>query len=248
MSLRAHLWALDQAPVTNPISKLLLIALADDADDQGDNCYPSIPRLMHRAGVARNTVRDHLRELEASGLIQVDRPETQGRGHHNRYRLILKRGQEVTPSNGERGQTTIVKGSERGQPSYPIPVDPLTKDPRLISVDEIETKEWTPTTRNLATAKAMGLSSTEIQRVATVVDGLDLDPKKRGAEFVTRCNWEARANFNRRGGTEAETDNRNICPDRECKTLITDAMLAEGCPIGLNAATCPIDFRVPADA
>lgn len=117
MSLRAVLWALDEAEVESPLDALVLIALADEADDDGGSCYPSMRRIAGRARVSTNTVRAHLASLENLGLVVVDRPKKQGRGHHNRYQLALpQRVKELDPSPSER----VEKGSSLSR-ADPLP-------------------------------------------------------------------------------------------------------------------------------
>ena len=89
MSLRAMLWAFDEAETESALDKLVLLALADEADDDGGSCYPSIRRIAARTKLSAGAVRNHVASLEACGLIVVDRPEQTGRGHHNRYQLAL---------------------------------------------------------------------------------------------------------------------------------------------------------------
>ena len=143
MSLRATLWALDEAPLTNPTSVLVLVALADEADDEGGSCYPSLRRIADRARVSTNTARDHIRKLEEAGLIEVERPERQGRGQHNRYRLLMtERVQYSDPSTsgeGERVQSGAEKGQERVKPGPRLPEDPTT---RIIPSVSDEFEEW----------------------------------------------------------------------------------------------------------
>lgn len=69
MSLRATLWALDQAPTDDPAEVVVLISLADEADDEGRNAWPSQERLATRARCSVRTVQRRLRALEDRGLI-----------------------------------------------------------------------------------------------------------------------------------------------------------------------------------
>ena len=54
MSLRATLWALDDAPTDDPYEALVLIALADHADDDGREG-------QQRRGTREAPGRDHVR-------------------------------------------------------------------------------------------------------------------------------------------------------------------------------------------
>ena len=50
---------------------LVLLALADHADHNGNNAFPSIPLLAWKIGAAENTVRRALRRLEKMGVIEA---------------------------------------------------------------------------------------------------------------------------------------------------------------------------------
>ncbi len=74
MSLRAHIWAMDNAPVTNPTAALILIALADEANDDGQGAAPYMDKLVQRARCSERSVQDHLRNLFRSRLINLGDP------------------------------------------------------------------------------------------------------------------------------------------------------------------------------
>ena len=119
MSVRATVWAFDEAPVTDPTTLCVLLALADDADSDGGNCYPSLRRIAARARVSLSTAKRHVRSLEEAGVIVVDRPERQGRGQHNRYQLCMDVGGRPRTEGGqseplpERGSPDTGKGVTR---------------------------------------------------------------------------------------------------------------------------------------
>ncbi len=69
MSLRATLWAYDDAPVENATEVLVLIALADEAADDGVNAFPSIRKIAARARVKKRAAQYALRKLETAGVI-----------------------------------------------------------------------------------------------------------------------------------------------------------------------------------
>ena len=70
MSFVATNWAWDQ--VLPPAPKLILMALADNADDRGF-CWPRVKSVAKRCTVSERTVQRTLRTFEASGLIRVIR-------------------------------------------------------------------------------------------------------------------------------------------------------------------------------
>lgn len=57
--------------VLGPTQKLLLLALADHADDEG-KCYPSLARLARRTGLGERAVRGNLRQLEMAGYLTTE--------------------------------------------------------------------------------------------------------------------------------------------------------------------------------
>ncbi|RTE48809.1 helix-turn-helix domain-containing protein [Actinobaculum sp. 352] len=69
MSLRAILWAIYEAPVDNPTSRLVLVGLADHAADDGTGAWPSHAVLAAAAHCSPRTIRRHLQTLEDSGVI-----------------------------------------------------------------------------------------------------------------------------------------------------------------------------------
>lgn len=141
MSLRATLWALDDVRTGDPITKLVLIALADEADDDGGSCYPSLRRIAQRAECSIATARRHVAKLESAGLISVHRPAQQGRGHHNRYQLRLpERVAGSNPSGSQKGSEGLRLGVTNPQTRASNPsrccdcggtvtTDPLTGEP-----------------------------------------------------------------------------------------------------------------------
>lgn len=84
MSLKAttHAW---RTGGISPTAKLVLLAIADHADDEGV-AWPSIGRIEAFTGLARSSVCRLLDELEAAGLIERKRGGPVGR-ESTRYRV-----------------------------------------------------------------------------------------------------------------------------------------------------------------
>ncbi len=71
----------------SPISKLILLKLADNADIHG-RCFPSYQYLARYCEVSLRTVKQHVRQLEALGLLElVHRFDKRGRQRSNLYQL-----------------------------------------------------------------------------------------------------------------------------------------------------------------
>lgn len=67
-----------------PHEKLVMLALADHADEAG-RCFPSIARLALRTGMSGRGVQKVLRRLEERGFLRTDM--NGGRGGANAFRL-----------------------------------------------------------------------------------------------------------------------------------------------------------------
>jgi len=74
MSLRAHIWAMDNAPVKNPTAALILIALGDEANDDGQGAAPYMDKLVRRGRCSERSVQEHLRHLFRARLINLGDP------------------------------------------------------------------------------------------------------------------------------------------------------------------------------
>ncbi|MDP9475442.1 MAG: helix-turn-helix domain-containing protein [Actinomycetota bacterium] len=93
----ALVWELDLAPN----KRLVLLAYADHADDDGDNVFPSLARVAHKTGYSVDQVRRISRELAADGLMEKVE-EGVGRGNTHRYKLTLEKGSKTPPFEPKR--------------------------------------------------------------------------------------------------------------------------------------------------
>jgi len=109
-------WAWRQA--LTPALKLVLMALADAADDQGV-CWPSVSTLAKKCTVSTRTVQRSLRVLIHSGLLIAEtRQRRDGSSTSNRYRLLIVGGDNLSPPC-ETGDTRPGQGC-RGDPDMPV--------------------------------------------------------------------------------------------------------------------------------
>ncbi len=67
-----------------PTKRLILLALADHANDEGE-CYPSIERLCLRTGLGERTVQNNIRQLTEAGFLEIETGG--GRKNCNLYRI-----------------------------------------------------------------------------------------------------------------------------------------------------------------
>ena len=84
-----------------PMAKLVLLRLADRADESGI-CYPSQRRLAAECGITERTVRNAITDLICRCLVIIHTPSTP-RGDTTRYRLTFANTPE--PRSGDPGTT-----------------------------------------------------------------------------------------------------------------------------------------------
>lgn len=77
----------DDAPFYDGGTLIVLLALAEYADDKGV-CWPHIDTIARRARLGLRQTRNILRQLKGDGVLLVERGG--GRGIHSRYRLCVE--------------------------------------------------------------------------------------------------------------------------------------------------------------
>jgi hypothetical protein len=48
--------------------KMVLLALCDNANDQGE-CFPSVPMLAKKCSMGERTVQQHIADMESAGIL-----------------------------------------------------------------------------------------------------------------------------------------------------------------------------------
>lgn len=87
MSIKAMNWAWEQR--LPPNSKLILMALADAADEVGQ-CWPRVRLIAEKCCTSERTVQRVLKELEAAGFLHIERNyRKDGSQSSNVYSLSL---------------------------------------------------------------------------------------------------------------------------------------------------------------
>lgn len=122
MSIKAMNWVWQDVRVEGGL-KLILLAIADNADDNGV-AWPSLQTIASKAEVSLSTAKRKVKQLETLGLMSVTRRTVGYNNSSNKYRLnvdqkfdlravaILEREQHDT---GVR--VTLVKGGLGEQPT-----------------------------------------------------------------------------------------------------------------------------------
>lgn len=80
-----------QTKVGNPLRKLVLIKLADNANDAGE-CWPSYQHVADQCEISRSTAKNHVRELEKAGLLRREYRKSGELNQSNVFHLTLDGG------------------------------------------------------------------------------------------------------------------------------------------------------------
>lgn len=96
-------WAAEQK-TGSPLSKLVLIKLADNANDKG-YCFPSVELLVEHTELSERSVRAHLYKLEKMGFITIIRRKDRGVHLANEYQLNLSDRGVAAAATPPREQT-----------------------------------------------------------------------------------------------------------------------------------------------
>lgn len=95
MSIEVMTWVWRNGP-KDPTARLVLLAIADHADDAG-NCYPSMAGIAEKACVTERGARGIVRRLEGDGWLETK--VGGGRGGKSQYRVVMGRKAEATSEN-----------------------------------------------------------------------------------------------------------------------------------------------------
>ena len=146
MSRAARDWA--WALRVTPPQKLVILALAERADDSG-TCWPSLTHLTEMTGLVRSTVALALVGLEETQLIARDRGRA---GRSTRYRLLTEGagdapgsasgspadGPPASPGDGPVRES-VVRQTDQGSPAdgpAPSPGDGLVRESVVRQTDQ----------------------------------------------------------------------------------------------------------------
>ena len=120
-----------KAKVGNPLRKLVLVKLADQANDDGE-CWPSYQSIADACEMGRSTVKAHIAWLEEHGFLRVEYRHygSGGKSKSNIYHLTIGKGSESVKSRP--GQ--ILPGSDADLPrSDADPFNGSNPDPEPVN-------------------------------------------------------------------------------------------------------------------
>ncbi|HCA4538162.1 TPA: helix-turn-helix domain-containing protein [Escherichia coli] len=129
--------------VGNPLRKLVLIKLADNANDNGE-CWPSYQHVADQCEVSRSTVKSHIRALEEMGLLKREFRRKGELNQSNVFYLTLDNAQQIQPESGGAGAARGGAGATLGGGAG---ADPRTyhsfepvNEPKNIMFERVRTK------------------------------------------------------------------------------------------------------------
>ena len=140
--------------VGNPTRKLVLVKLADNANDEGE-CFPSYQYIADHCEVSRRSVISHIEELIKMGLVEKKLRKNQDDSSSNLYILQLWKGSEKNSPPSE----IISPPSENGSLPPSENISPITNHSINQSINHIDLSLQTKTP---ATSPAKKFSFTEM--------------------------------------------------------------------------------------
>ncbi len=102
-----------KAKVGNPLRKLVLIKLADNANDQGV-CYPSYQYVADQCEISRRSVIEHVKALQNMGVLTVKKRFNDGENTSNAFRICAKKLNELCSAPDSLGSERAALGSANG--------------------------------------------------------------------------------------------------------------------------------------
>ncbi|EGM8230035.1 helix-turn-helix domain-containing protein [Escherichia coli] len=127
--------------VGNPLRKLVLIKLADNANDNGE-CWPSYQHVADQCEVSRSTVKSHIRALEEMGLLKREFRRKGELNQSNVFYLTLDNAQQIQPESCGAG--AALGGGAGAAPRTYHSFEPVN-EPKNIMFEHVRTEcEKTP--------------------------------------------------------------------------------------------------------
>ena len=126
--------------VGNPTRKLVLLKLADNANDKGE-CFPSYQHIADHCEVSRRSVISHIDALIKMGLVEKKLRKNQDGSSSNLYILHLEKGSENISPPSEQ----ISPPSENGSLPPSENISPITNHSINQSINHINLSLQTKT-------------------------------------------------------------------------------------------------------
>lgn len=128
VSIEAISWALNKAPIPRERRDassltMVLVGLANHADPDGRNAYPSLARLGRYTRLSERSIRYALRTLQELNLIHPSNPDIvaanipRGDRRPNNYNLALDKVEAPVDNSDHQGHSSPLANQHEGQPA-----------------------------------------------------------------------------------------------------------------------------------
>ncbi|ROO33407.1 helix-turn-helix domain-containing protein [Pseudomonas sp. 7SR1] len=154
--------------VGNPLRKLVLIKLADNASDMGE-CWPSYQHIADQCEISKRSVMNHINALEQAGLLRKEIRKGGPKGNSsNVYFLTLDGGAPPAPGVAQK----IHQGSAAGSPpsESPAPGGSAAAAPRTSHSSESVNE---PVIEPVATPAHAEVAPAQSRNLVLVVDRIE---------------------------------------------------------------------------
>lgn len=167
-------WAMKQM-TGSPVTKLVLLKLADNANEDGE-CWPSIKLMVAHTELSERTVREHLQKLEDLKLIRIDRRKQNGVNLRNTYFLNVEQDRVggiaadaprgiAAPAGVVQPTQKVVQELQGGTAGAAGQIEPLTEPLLNLSLGASERE-----------AEALGVGEEKTATIADVCDVIAMWP------------------------------------------------------------------------
>jgi Helix-turn-helix domain len=238
VSREARDWVWDEAPVEDPRRLLILLSLADVADEWGGGAYPSVERMAKDSRSGVRTVQRHLGGLLDEKVLEIEAPAVQHKPTTYRFRELFERSsqgrQTGTPGQRQyRGQGRHMSDT----PKTPRGVTGVPSDEFFPLLEELEERESPKRARCLSESFAL----TDEMREWCRAEKVAADPERETQKFrdywlsngkrkidwiATWRNWMRRAD--EFAGARRNGNGHGSYHDEETEVFDTDGTLLIG--------------------
>lgn len=120
ISLMSEVWEADLPRD----QKIVLLAMADHAQDDGSRVFPGVERLAQKCGYSERSVRRKIADLKDEGLLEPVAYEEGGRGHATEFNIHAENLDKLSyfTEKGDSGDENPDTGDDKpGQSLSPQP-------------------------------------------------------------------------------------------------------------------------------
>lgn len=176
-----------------PGEKLVLLALADQANDDGRNCWPSVETICHRSGQGERTVRRALQSLESKGILTRNHREGTSTQYH------------VHPCQiGTPAETAPLPKTTK-TPAKLAPKPPITTKTKNTERAHVIPKDWKPVAFGVKSQCHEVVSGWSDQDLVTNLEHFTKHHRSKGNRFVCwQDAWETWVLNSRRWGAKPQ--------------------------------------------